>query len=115
MLQEILHCVGGPGLAAVCRCLCEDYSGWMGGMPDLLLWRTSDSQARLVEVCTFALPWLPVAQACYPPAWKSCYRNMLWHTNLLRLDLIAGHDMDWHMFSHVFHGQYFLSVGLHDR
>jgi hypothetical protein len=42
-LQTIALCVGGPGLSAVCRLLAEDHAGWTGGMPDLLLWRTPDS------------------------------------------------------------------------
>eukprot|EP00887_Chlorella_sp_A99_P003277 scaffold9.g3277.t1 len=41
-LREIAECVGGPGLAAVCRLLAEDHGGWSGGMPDLLLWRADD-------------------------------------------------------------------------
>lgn len=40
MLREVVICVGGAGLASVCQCLAEDYSGWMSGMPDLLLWHT---------------------------------------------------------------------------
>ena len=52
LLLEVVLCVGGRGLAAVCRCLAEDYTGWMGGMPDLLLWRPHDCKARLVEART---------------------------------------------------------------
>eukprot|EP00850_Spirogloea_muscicola_P019085 SM000183S03979 [mRNA] locus=s183:73957:79101:+ [translate_table: standard] len=40
-LQTIAGCIGGPGLAGVCRLLAEDHGGWAGGMPDLLLWRTA--------------------------------------------------------------------------
>ena len=38
ILREVVVCVGGVGLASVCECLAEDYSAWMSGMPDLLLW-----------------------------------------------------------------------------
>ncbi|GBG84969.1 hypothetical protein CBR_g39432, partial [Chara braunii] len=38
-LQVIAACIGGDGLAAVCRLLAEDHVAWSGGMPDLLLWR----------------------------------------------------------------------------
>lgn len=40
MLREVVVCIGGAGLASVCECLAEDYSAWMSGMPDLLLWHT---------------------------------------------------------------------------
>jgi len=53
-LLDIAACLGGVGLAVVCRLLAEDYSGWTGGAPDLLLWRPSSGPAppaaRLVEV-----------------------------------------------------------------
>ena len=49
-LSLIACCVGGKGLAAVCRVLAEDYSGWGGGMPDLLLWRVATAEAKVVEV-----------------------------------------------------------------
>lgn len=39
-LLEIASCIGGVGLAVVCRLLAEDHGGWTGGMPDLLLWRS---------------------------------------------------------------------------
>ncbi len=46
------RCVGGLGLSVVCRMLAEDYNGWRGGMPDLLLWRPEPGRgdAKLVEV-----------------------------------------------------------------
>lgn len=47
-LQIIIRCIGGRGLAAICRCLCQDYSG--GGMPDLLLWNEERCEAKLSEV-----------------------------------------------------------------
>lgn len=49
-LQEIAECVGGPGLAAVCRLLAQDHGAWQGGMPDLLLWHPENVAAKLVEV-----------------------------------------------------------------
>jgi len=33
------RCIGPLGLSVICRMLAEDYQGWRGGMPDLLLWR----------------------------------------------------------------------------
>ncbi len=44
------RCVGGLGLSVVCRMLSEDFSGWRGGMPDLLLWRPAALEAKLSEV-----------------------------------------------------------------
>lgn len=49
-LQLIAECVGGPGLAAVCRLLAQDHGGWGGGMPDLLLWHPERRVAKLSEV-----------------------------------------------------------------
>ncbi|DBA85769.1 hypothetical protein WJX77_002675 [Trebouxia sp. C0004] len=49
-LDSIAKCVGGQGLAAVCRLLAEDFSGWAGGMPDLLLWNVNTCKAKLSEV-----------------------------------------------------------------
>lgn len=50
MLKDVVVCVGGPGLACMCQCLAEDYSAWMSGLPDLLLWNRASKKARLVEV-----------------------------------------------------------------
>ncbi|KAI3439047.1 hypothetical protein D9Q98_001457 [Chlorella vulgaris] len=48
-LQLVAECVGGPGLAAVCRLLAsQDHTS--GGMPDLLLWRPASRDAKLSEV-----------------------------------------------------------------
>lgn len=49
-LQLIVECIGGKGLAAVCRLLASDHGVWQGGMPDLLLWHPELLVARLVEV-----------------------------------------------------------------
>ena len=49
-LRLIACCVGGPGLAAVCRLLASDYGGWSSGMPDLLLWHPARRAAKLAEV-----------------------------------------------------------------
>lgn len=49
-LQVVASCVGGSGLAAVCRLLAQDHGGWQGGMPDLLLWHPEKQEAKLVEV-----------------------------------------------------------------
>lgn len=66
-LAEIAGCLGGEALAAICECFAQDYGGWHGGMPDLVVWqrrdvsfsagaaadidaRSSYGEARLVEV-----------------------------------------------------------------
>lgn len=65
-LAEIAGCLGGASLAAVCECFSEDYGGWRGGMPDLVVWQrrcpsgdgedggdggdATFGEARLVEV-----------------------------------------------------------------
>ena len=43
LLPPFLRCVGPLGLSVICRMLAEDYAGWRGGMPDLLLWRPAVS------------------------------------------------------------------------
>ncbi|MCO5576160.1 hypothetical protein L7F22_029968 [Adiantum nelumboides] len=43
-LQTMASCVGGRGLASICRLLAEDYAGLAGGMPDLFLWRVPNSR-----------------------------------------------------------------------
>lgn len=45
-----LQCLGGKSLALICRIICEDYTHRSSGVPDLLLWRMSDSSAKFVEV-----------------------------------------------------------------
>ena len=32
MVVEIAECIGGHGLASVCRLLAEDHAGWSGGL-----------------------------------------------------------------------------------
>jgi len=49
-LQAIAACMGGARLEAVMRLLATDYTGWRGGMPDLVLWREDLGSAKLVEV-----------------------------------------------------------------
>ncbi|KIY99884.1 hypothetical protein MNEG_8075, partial [Monoraphidium neglectum] len=50
-LLEISECIGGVGLSVVFRLMAEDHAGSSGGLPDLLLWRTTPHRdARLVEV-----------------------------------------------------------------
>ncbi|KAI7839720.1 hypothetical protein COHA_006524 [Chlorella ohadii] len=49
-LQLVAECIGGPGLAQVCRLLAQDHGGWSGGMPDLLLWHAGRRAAKLSEV-----------------------------------------------------------------
>jgi hypothetical protein len=38
-LAELAGCLGGAAVAAVCEAFCEDYAGWRGGMPDLVVWQ----------------------------------------------------------------------------
>ena len=47
-LAEIAGCLGGRALSAVCECFAEDYRGWHGGMPDLVVWqrRPLEEEAR---------------------------------------------------------------------
>lgn len=49
-LQTIVKCIGGRGLAAICRILCLDYANMTAGMPDLLLWNAERGVAKLSEV-----------------------------------------------------------------
>ena len=59
-LGRLAGCLGGRALAAIFGAFAEDYHGWRGGMPDLLLWVAHDEaqraagapfgEARLVEV-----------------------------------------------------------------
>lgn len=50
-LQVIASCIGGCGLASICRLLAEDYGGLAGGMPDLLLWRVPDTPVSCGLCC----------------------------------------------------------------
>jgi fanconi-associated nuclease 1 len=47
-IQDIAACIGGSGISAVCRLLCEGYS--TSGMPDLLLWNVDRKACKLAEV-----------------------------------------------------------------
>lgn len=49
-LQCITECIGGRGLAAICRILARDYATMSSGMPDLLLWNAEIGVAKLSEV-----------------------------------------------------------------
>lgn len=49
-LLEIVECISGQALAAVCRLLAKDHASWTGGMPDLLLFRPSSRDSFLSEV-----------------------------------------------------------------
>ncbi len=49
-LQSITKCIGGRGLAAICRILARDYATMCSGMPDLLLWNAERGVAKLSEV-----------------------------------------------------------------
>lgn len=50
VLQEVAVCLGGRGLAALCRFLSDEGGGRPRGFPDLTLWRYSDRHVRFVEV-----------------------------------------------------------------
>lgn len=53
-LQVIVSCIGGCGLASICKVLAEDYSGLGSGMPDLLLWRvTLSNTPDSCQRCSF--------------------------------------------------------------
>lgn len=49
-LQCIATCIGGKGLAAICRILAREYATMCSGMPDLLLWNAERGVAKLSEV-----------------------------------------------------------------
>jgi len=49
-LMEIAHCLGGSALAVICRLLCEDYAGRVGGVPDLIVWNADEQECKFVEV-----------------------------------------------------------------
>ena len=64
VLAELAGCLGGIALAAICECFAEDYGGWHGGMPDLIVWqRSSDSSG--------GNGWLKLLAASLAPT--SCY------------------------------------------
>ncbi|KAH9312958.1 hypothetical protein KI387_027993 [Taxus chinensis] len=70
-LQTIASCIGGPGLAAVCRFLAEDYGSWASGMPDLLLWRTfSDKEGQPCRECCNSL-----SPSGSSEPWSCCCQN----------------------------------------
>eukprot|EP00250_Pteridium_aquilinum_P006904 c16733_g1_i1 orf=226-3453(-) len=50
-LQVMASCVGGRGLASICRLLAEDYAGLAGGMPDLFLWRVPNTSVPCGVCC----------------------------------------------------------------
>ncbi|KAI0076777.1 hypothetical protein K474DRAFT_1644316 [Panus rudis PR-1116 ss-1] len=49
-LIEIAECIGGEGLSAICRVLCEDYAGRTAGVPDLIVWNAEKKECKFVEV-----------------------------------------------------------------
>ena len=55
-LRDVAEGLGASSLADVCALKAEDYGGWSGGAPDLLLWRPADAAsataaaAKAVEV-----------------------------------------------------------------
>ncbi|CCO26406.1 Fanconi-associated nuclease 1 homolog [Rhizoctonia solani AG-1 IB] len=49
-LMEVIECLGGPALAAICRLLAEEYGSRGGGVPDLFVWNTAEKTCKFVEV-----------------------------------------------------------------
>ncbi|CAE6500685.1 unnamed protein product [Rhizoctonia solani] len=49
-LVEIVECLGGPALAAICRLLAEEYGSRGGGVPDLFIWNATQNTCKFVEV-----------------------------------------------------------------
>ncbi|KAJ1308730.1 hypothetical protein OPQ81_004421 [Rhizoctonia solani] len=49
-LIEVVECLGGPALAAICRLLAEEYGSRGGGVPDLFLWNAIEKTCKFVEV-----------------------------------------------------------------
>jgi Fanconi-associated nuclease 1 len=44
-LAEMVACFDGGALAAVCKVMAQDYKSRGGGVPDLILWRTSEDNS----------------------------------------------------------------------
>ncbi|KAJ7772094.1 VRR-NUC domain-containing protein [Mycena maculata] len=49
-LIEIVECLGGDVLSAICRLFCEDYGGRSSGVPDLIVWNSEKKECKFVEV-----------------------------------------------------------------
>ncbi|KAL5636850.1 hypothetical protein ACGC1H_000726 [Rhizoctonia solani] len=49
-LTEVVECLGGPALAAICRLLAEEYGSRRGGVPDLFVWNTTQKTCKFIEV-----------------------------------------------------------------
>ncbi|KAM7193483.1 VRR-NUC domain containing protein [Naviculisporaceae sp. PSN 640] len=48
-LVELVNCFGGEALAAVCKVMAQDYRARGGGVPDLILWRTTRGEKTPAE------------------------------------------------------------------
>ncbi|KAG5839385.1 hypothetical protein ANANG_G00204430 [Anguilla anguilla] len=48
--QSLASCLGGAFLAGIVRRMAEDYRHCRGGLPDLVVWNTSNNAYKLVEV-----------------------------------------------------------------
>jgi Fanconi-associated nuclease 1 len=44
------QCLGGQALASICRLFCEDYAGRSSGVPDLIVWNSTEKKCKFVEV-----------------------------------------------------------------
>ncbi|EJU00598.1 hypothetical protein DACRYDRAFT_108664 [Dacryopinax primogenitus] len=49
-LVGIAEGIGGEGLSAICRLLCEEYGQRGSGVPDLIIWNAAKKTAKFVEV-----------------------------------------------------------------
>ncbi|CAE6523617.1 unnamed protein product [Rhizoctonia solani] len=49
-LIEVIECLGGHALAAICRLLAEEYGSRGGGVPDLFIWNATEKKCKFVEV-----------------------------------------------------------------
>jgi fanconi-associated nuclease 1 len=45
-----IQCIGGEPLAVICLAMCEDYSGRVGGVPDLCIWNWETKTCKFIEV-----------------------------------------------------------------
>ncbi|XP_068954526.1 fanconi-associated nuclease 1 isoform X2 [Petaurus breviceps papuanus] len=48
--QDLVSCFGGPFLSGICKLLATDLRHHRGGLPDLVVWNTSNNHFKLVEV-----------------------------------------------------------------
>ena len=54
LLTKVARCIGGMALSLILRQFCEDYRHNRSGMPDLILWRRSDTNSGRSELIDHA-------------------------------------------------------------